>query len=108
MACKAAARQRPVGRSLGRRRRRLYRTIGFLAAVTVAGAGTVLVVHRANRTETYRTGERHAEITRNLDREIPAGAPTPDFVDVTAEAGLEGFRSFSGTRTSQLPEDMVR
>ncbi len=37
---------------------------------------------------------------------LPVGAPKPLFTDVTKEAGLDGFRQFNGSRTSQLPEDM--
>ncbi|NIM60142.1 MAG: tetratricopeptide repeat protein [Acidobacteria bacterium] len=65
-----------------------------------------LYAFRASRTEEYRTGEQHSEITRALSRDIPDGAPLPRFVDVTEAAGLSGFRTFAGERTSQLPEDM--
>ncbi len=96
----------PARRRLGRRRRRLYTTIAVLATVaTLSGIGGWLA-HRASRPAAYLAGEEHHEITRRLDRGIPDRAPQPRFTDVTAEAGLAGFRTFAGARTSQLPEDM--
>lgn len=62
--------------------------------------------YRQSGAETYLTGEAHTEVTRRLARDLPDDAPVPRFSDVTAEAGLEGFRTFTGERTSQLPEDM--
>jgi enediyne biosynthesis protein E4 len=42
----------------------------------------------------------------NPGMNLPAGAPAPRFTDVTELAGLDSFRQFQGSRTSQLPEDM--
>ena len=42
----------------------------------------------------------------NPGMNLPAGAPAPQFTDVTKLAGLSSFRQFQGPRTSQLPEDM--
>ncbi len=64
------------------------------------------LVSRRSRTETYRPGEQHDAITRSLSQQLPEGAPRPELVDVTAEAGLGAFRTFNGPRSSQLPEDM--
>ncbi len=58
------------------------------------------------RPATYKPGEASEEITRKLSRSLPEDAPDPLFSDVTASAGLAGFRSFAGDRSSQLPEDM--
>jgi enediyne biosynthesis protein E4 len=42
----------------------------------------------------------------NPGMKLPAGAPAPQFTDVTKLAGFGSFRQFQGARTSQLPEDM--
>ncbi len=88
----------------GRRQRRLRTTAAVLAAVVVVAAAALL--WRSPETEVYRPGEENPDITRNLDRDLPAGAPLPVFTDVTEAAGLASFQSFAGERTSQLPEDM--
>jgi tetratricopeptide (TPR) repeat protein len=75
---------------------------GIAAIAAVAG----VFVYRATRPEVRRPGEDLPEITAKLARNLPPEAPMPRFTDVTAEAGLTGFRSFVGDRTSQLPEDM--
>ncbi len=54
----------------------------------------------------YRPGEEMSDITSALVRNLPPDAPDPRFVDVTEDAGLGGFVSFVGERSSQLPEDM--
>jgi enediyne biosynthesis protein E4 len=115
---------------LGRRHRRALWSAGTLAAVSLAAFIFAAGYYRAQRPQTYKPGEDLADITnnldrdrapaagaahaptshaaslRNLDRRLPAGAPEPRFTDVTRQAGLSGFRSFAGNRTSQLPEDM--
>jgi len=93
-------------RPLGRRRRRLYWTIAFVSVALVLGTAAGYAVFRSSRVETYRPGEKLAEITSKLDLGIPEDAPEVSFVEVTAEAGLDGYRAFAGDRTSQLPEDM--
>ncbi|MEE8411349.1 MAG: VCBS repeat-containing protein, partial [Acidobacteriota bacterium] len=93
-------------RPLGRRRKRLHRTVWIVAAVALTVTLVSLYAVRANRTDQYATGEEHSDITRRLSRGIPDRAPEPRFVDVTTLAGLDGFRTFAGNRTSQLPEDM--
>ncbi len=96
----------PTGRPLGRRRRRLYWTVGLLTVAVLLGAAGGWAYYRSSRPKTYRPGEAISEITSKLDLGIPAEAPDAKFVDVTQEAGLGEFLSFTGDRTSQLPEDM--
>lgn len=91
---------------LSRRKRRLRWTAtallvaGFLASLL----GTVLWLR--SRPAAYRPDERNEDITSSLTRNLPPSAPAPKLTDITAEAGLAGFRNFTGSRTSQLPEDM--
>lgn len=93
-------------RLLGRRRKKLYRTVTIVVVVSAAATVVSLYALRAGRPAMYVTGEDHNEITQRLARGVPENAPQPRFVEVTAEAGLDEFRSFAGERTSQLPEDM--
>ncbi|HEX6200923.1 MAG TPA: VCBS repeat-containing protein, partial [Thermoanaerobaculia bacterium] len=93
-------------RHWGRRKRRLRRAAWSLGALAVVGAVAGVWIWRASRPEVWRPGEEVAEITENLSRGLPAEAPRPALADATAEAGLGGFRTFAGARSSQLPEDM--
>ncbi len=90
----------------GWRKRRLRWAAAILVAVAALAAVGSWLVYRATRPETRRPGEELPEITAKLARGLPAEAPTPRFTDVTGEAGLGGFVTFAGERTSQLPEDM--
>ena len=126
---RASQRDRPHRtRIVSRRHRRLFWSLGLLAAAGFLGIVLGLMFYRAHVPETYRPGEDSADITHDLDRyavaavsaggvenagglrnlshALPAGAPAPRFTDVTRQAGLGEFRSFAGNRTSQLPEDM--
>jgi len=78
----------------------------LLIAIAIVAALVGLFVYRATRPEVRCPGEELPEITTKLARNLPAEAPMPRFTDVTDSAGLAGFRSFVGDRTSQLPEDM--
>jgi Tfp pilus assembly protein PilF len=93
-------------RHWGRRKRRLRRAAWSLGALAVVGVVAGLWIYRASRPEVWRPGEEVDEITENLSRGLPAEAPRPALADATAEAGLAGFRTFAGARSSQLPEDM--
>ncbi|MFQ5524647.1 MAG: FG-GAP-like repeat-containing protein [Thermoanaerobaculia bacterium] len=77
----------------------------LLGAVLLSGIAGFLV-YRATRPEVRRPGEILPDITETLSADLPADAPYPHFADVTVAAGLGGFTTFSGTRSSQLPEDM--
>jgi len=75
------------------------------AAAVAFAAVTVVVLVRSRQTETYRPGEPIEGLTAALNRDIPEDHPRVTFDDVTARAGIH-FTQFSGTRSSQLPEDM--
>jgi enediyne biosynthesis protein E4 len=92
--------------SVSPRRRRLRWTVALLSAAAVLSVVGAILAHRHNRTTTYRPDEKPDDITSTLARDLPPDAPKPRFTDVTRAAGLGGFRSFIGDRTSQLPEDM--
>jgi len=98
-----ASRRHPL---VGRRQRRLRAAAIAIAAAAVVAALGGYLAWRASRPEVRRPGEALPEITARLAHGVPAAAPTPVFADVTAAAGLAGFRTFTGERTSQLPEDM--
>lgn len=93
-------------RRLSPRQRRLRVALWALSTGLVVGGVLALYTWRSGQTEGYRPGEDLEGITGNLERELPQGAPHPDFVDVTESSGLAGFETFAGERTSQLPEDM--
>lgn len=91
---------------LSPRRRRLRLTAWALGLLAAGGLAFGVVRHFANRPTQYRPDEESADITSELSRKLPAGTPRPDFTNVTAAAGLAGFRNFAGARTSQMPEDI--
>jgi Tfp pilus assembly protein PilF len=80
-------------------------TAAVLAAGLFVGTAVLVRTHQQRQAPQYRPGERNADITQSLARNLPPDVPQPVFVDVTAEAGLGDFRTFAGARTSQLPED---
>jgi TolA-binding protein len=92
-----------VSRGHRRRARLLLAAAGglFLAVV----AATLMVRARARP---YTPGAERAgseEITRTLNRSLPADVPKVRFTEAAAEAGLR-FEHFQGRRSTQLPEDM--
>jgi tetratricopeptide (TPR) repeat protein len=93
-------------RPVGRRIRRLRYTAAILSVLAIVGVLVGFVAWKKTQTKSYRPGELDPEITSILRKELPPNAPTLRFVDVTSEAGLDGFRAFAGNRSSQLPEDM--
>ncbi len=78
----------------------------MLAVIALVAAVAGVLVYQARRPETRRPGEHLDDITEKLARDLPADSPVPRFTDVTAAAGLGGFVTFNGPRSSQLPEDM--
>ncbi len=96
---------RPARRRAGRRQR-VRRIATGLIVIGLAAAVAGALIYRARRPETRRPGEHLDDITEKLARDLPADAPMPRFTDVTVEAGLGGFVTFNGPRSSQLPEDM--
>ena len=91
---------------LSPRRRHLRWTATTLIVALLAGAGVTWDAWRRSQPVSYRPDETSESITSALARGLPPGAPRPRWTDVTAAAGLSGFRNFAGHRTSQLPEDM--
>ncbi|HEX6202061.1 MAG TPA: FG-GAP-like repeat-containing protein [Thermoanaerobaculia bacterium] len=94
------------GPRAGRRRRRLRWTAALLAVVALAALVLGAWAWRSGRPDVRRPGESLDDVTDRLAQGVPAEAPRPVFTDVTAAAGLDGFRSFAGRRGSRLPEDM--
>ena len=90
----------------GQRKRRLRRVAWILVAGLVVASVIGIVVYQQTRPETRRPGEKLSDITEQLALGLPENAPQPLFSDVTDAAGLGGFVTFVGERTSQLPEDM--
>lgn len=88
---------------LTRRQRQLW-IAGAIGAVFVALAG-VAAWRMLRRPGTYEPGGAVEGLTADLARPLPADYPRVTFTDVTKEAGIN-FKYFSGTRSSQLPEDM--
>ena len=86
------------------RRKRLIRLTAGLSLVFVGGMA-VLVWRLTRPDPTYRPGEAIEGLTTELARELPADHPRVTLTDVSEEAGIQ-FRHFSGSRSSQLPEDM--
>ncbi|MEK6611656.1 MAG: FG-GAP-like repeat-containing protein [Gemmatimonadota bacterium] len=88
---------------LTRRQRKLWVTAAFgIAFVALAG---VVAWRMLGRGDAYSPGGSMEGLTSDLTRPLPADHPRVTFSDVTQAAGIT-YRNFSGTRTSQLPEDM--
>jgi hypothetical protein len=86
------------------RRKRLV-VLTAAATTAVVASATAALVLAARDGGVYRPGEAVAGLTATLARTLPPDHPRVTFTDVTAQAGI-AFRHFSGTRSSQLPEDM--
>src|SRR5213075_2903805 len=86
-----------------RRQRMLATTVaGALAFVAVA---TLAAFRWFGGGPAYKPGEDLEGITAELARGLPKDYPRVTFTDVTKASGID-FRHFSGSRSSQLPEDM--
>ena len=86
------------------KRQRLLVVTACAGFIFVAGTAA-LVWHTRAPADHYRPGGAVEGLTSDLARSVPADHPKVVFTDVTRAAGIE-FRHFSGTRTSQIPEDM--
>lgn len=89
-------------RNWTRRKRLIVRTIVLGVFVVLAAAGAVVL---RNSSKEYVPGEKMEGLTETLARSIPPDYPRVTFVDVSQEAGID-FKHFSGSRSTQLPEDM--
>ncbi|HVS60977.1 MAG TPA: FG-GAP-like repeat-containing protein [Gemmatimonadaceae bacterium] len=86
------------------RRQRLLRLTAALGLLFLVVAAAV--VWRVFRPDSqYRPGETVEGLTADLARSLPKDYPRVSFTDVTRASGIS-FQHFSGTRSSQLPEDM--
>ncbi|MBI3666977.1 MAG: CRTAC1 family protein [Acidobacteria bacterium] len=73
------------------------------AALVVAASGGLLLMRRP--APAYSPGGDVEGVTSELDRNLPAGYPRVQFVNVAKQAGIN-FKHFHGKRSTQLPEDM--
>jgi len=90
---------------LTRRQRFLGLTVGLGMLFIVVAALAVWRVYRPGSDSQYRAGEKVEGLTAELARPLPKDYPRVTFTDVTLASGI-AFQHFSGTRSSQLPEDM--
>ena len=86
------------------RKRRLILLTGLMGLLFVTVTAIVLWSHFYPK-KPYLPGEKIEGLTTDLFRSLPNDYPQVIFVDATKDAGIN-FNHFSGTRTSQLPEDM--
>ncbi len=77
-----------------------------MTGVGILVLGAFVLWHRSGQSKVYKPGTVSTGVTRELSHTAPSKAPSADFEDVTREAGLDEFRTFTGERSSQLPEDM--
>ncbi len=89
-----------------RRHQRVRRVLIWCGALAFSGAAIWFIAQKTGRDAQYKPGEDVEGITRELERGASTGQGRFVFTDATKEAGLGGFVSFAGDRTSQLPEDM--
>lgn len=88
--------------SLSRRRRRIWTVIILAGLFTV---GSLVVWFWPSESSSYQPGQAVEGLTSSLDRSAPPEFPSVTFTEGADEAGID-FQHFSGSRTSQLPEDM--
>lgn len=88
---------------LTRRQRQLWATVAIGGAFVALAGGVAWRL--LGRSGTYRPGEAIEGLTSELARPLPADHPRVTFTDITREAGIT-TPNFTGTRSSQLPEDM--
>jgi len=86
-----------------RRRRLLW--ITTTCGALFLGVATLAALRWQRPEAAYRPGVDLVGVTSDLARTLPPDYPRVVFTDVTQQAGIT-FQHFSGTRSSQLPEDM--
>lgn len=86
-----------------RRRRLLWITTA--CGVLFLGVAMLAALRWQRPAPAYRPGEDVEGVTSDLARKLPDDYPRVVFTDVTQQAGI-AFQHFSGSRSSQLPEDM--
>jgi len=87
------------------RRRQLTVRYTLASALLLAAASAAVLALR-RKPKPYVPGQENKDITRELDRAVPAGYPAAvQFTNVAEQAGIN-FRHFQGKRSAQLPEDM--
>ena len=86
------------------RRKRLIRLTAALGVMFVA-AGAFAVWWLLRPAAVYRPGMGVEGLTAELARSLPEDYPRVTFTDVTTQSGIASWH-FSGTRSTQLPEDM--
>lgn len=90
----------------GRRITRRQRLLAITAAASflaLGGATAAALYHRA--AQRYNPAAPEEGITEELARHLPPDYPRMAFAEVSQQAGVP-FQHFSGTRSTQLPEDM--
>lgn len=85
------------------RRHRLLLLTSLLTAAVLLTAGLLAFYKRPAAKYDPRT--RQEGITAELERQLPADAPRVTFSEISVAAALK-FQHFSGSRSTQLPEDM--
>jgi enediyne biosynthesis protein E4 len=85
------------------RRQRLLAVTSISSLCVLAVASAAVFVRRAPRP--YTPAEQVEGITDELGRRLPPDYPRVTFTEVSAQAGIN-FQHFSGSRSTQLPEDM--
>jgi hypothetical protein len=86
------------------KKQRLFFLTFFMGFLFVIITFIVLWSHFRSRNP-YLPGEEIEGLTTDLFRSLPKDYPQIIFTDITKQAGID-FKHFSGTRSSQLPEDM--
>lgn len=89
-----------------RRQQRIRLVLRWSLIIAAAAISIWTAMRFLNREAEYSPGESVEGITRELDRPASAVEGGLKFKEVSREAGLAGFVTFAGQRTSQLPEDM--
>jgi hypothetical protein len=90
-------------KALTRRQQLIIRYTLLSLGLALVASSTIFLVRR--RSETYVPGEQIKDITKGLERDVPAGYPAVQFTNVAQQAGID-FKHFHGKRSTQLPEDM--